>query len=93
MDRSTDVLSFPAGPGGETGLLGDIVISVPYARRQARRESVSSGAEMDRLLLHGFLHLLGYDHDSDNGEMDALEAGLRRRLRLAAAGSDGGRAT
>jgi probable rRNA maturation factor len=48
---------------------------------------------MDRLLLHGFLHLLGYDHDSDNGEMDALEAGLRRRLRLAAAGSDGGRAT
>jgi probable rRNA maturation factor len=92
-DRATDVLSFPAGPGGEAGLLGDIVISVPYARRQARRESVSSGGEMDRLLLHGFLHLLGYDHESDNGEMDALEARLRRRLRLAAAGHDEGRAT
>jgi len=76
-DRPTDVLSFPA-PGGP--LLGDIVISVPYASRQARRRRETPSREMDRLLLHGYLHLLGYDHETDDGQMDALEARLRARF-------------
>ncbi len=79
-DRSTDVLAFPASDGG--GLLGDIVISVPYAARQARRLREPVPREIDRLLLHGYLHLLGYDHETDDGQMDALEARLRRRFRL-----------
>ena len=79
MDRSTDVLAFPAGDG----LLGDIAISVPYASRQARRRGEPASREIDRLLLHGLLHLSGYDHETDNGEMDALEAKLARRLGLA----------
>jgi len=78
-DRPTDVLSFPAGGGA---LLGDIVISVPYATRQARRRRQPASAELDRLLLHGYLHLLGYDHETDRGQMDALEARLRRRFGL-----------
>ncbi len=79
-DRPTDVLSFAAAGGG--GLLGDIVISVPYAKRQARRRREKPAAELDRLLLHGYLHLLGYDHETDRGEMNALEARLRRRFGL-----------
>jgi rRNA maturation RNase YbeY len=81
-NRPTDVLAFPVGETG-TRFLGDIVISVPYARRQARRRGESPSREMDRLLLHGYLHLLGYDHETDNGEMEALEAKLRRRLGIA----------
>lgn len=79
QDRSTDVLSFPSAPP----LLGDIAISVPYAARQARRRSQPVSREIDRLLVHGYLHLLGYDHETDRGEMDALEAKVRRRLGLA----------
>ena len=78
-DRSTDVLAFPAG--GE--LLGDIVVSIPYASRQARRRGEPASREIDRLLVHGLLHLSGYDHETDNGEMDALEAKMRLRLGLA----------
>jgi probable rRNA maturation factor len=81
-DRPTDVLAFPAGPESP-GLLGDIAISVPYAARQARRRREPRAREIDRLLLHGFLHLLGYDHETDDGEMEALEARLRRRLGIA----------
>jgi len=86
IDRSTDVLSFPADPGVEPGdvrsrsTLGDIVISIPYAARQARRRGQPVSREVDRLLVHGFLHLLGYDHETDDGEMDALEARWRARL-------------
>jgi probable rRNA maturation factor len=81
-DESTDVLAFPAeGPGG--ALLGDIVVSIPYAARQARRRSEPVAREVDRLLVHGFLHLLGYDHEVDDGEMDALEADMRVRLGIA----------
>jgi probable rRNA maturation factor len=77
MDSPTDVLAFPA----ETpGLLGDIVISVPYASRQARRRGEPPAREIDRLLLHGLLHLSGYDHETDGGEMEALERKLRLRL-------------
>ena len=61
------------------------MISVPYAARQARRRREPASREIDRLLLHGFLHLSGYDHETDDGEMDALEARLRRRLNLAEA--------
>jgi probable rRNA maturation factor len=81
-DRPTDVLAFPAEADG---LLGDIVISLPYASRQAKRRGEPVSREIDRLLLHGFLHLSGYDHETDEGEMDALEAKLRRRLDLAEA--------
>jgi len=82
-DRTTDVLSFPAGPAAD-GFLGDLVISAPEARRQARRAGVPLRAAMEKLLLHGLLHLLGYDHETDRGEMDALEARLRRRLEVPA---------
>ena len=82
MDAPTDVLAFPAE---SRGLLGDIVISVPYAARQARRRGESPAREIDRLLLHGLLHLSGYDHETDRGEMDALERKIRRRLNLAEA--------
>jgi probable rRNA maturation factor len=78
----TDVLAFPAGESGAR-FLGDIVISIPYATRQARRRSDPPLREIDRLLVHGFLHLLGYDHETDDGEMDALEARLRARLGIA----------
>ena len=82
-DRSTDVLAFPAGDDSTgAGFLGDIVISVPYAEREARRRRESGSREIDRLLVHGLLHLMGYDHETDNGEMDALEARVRRRLGL-----------
>jgi probable rRNA maturation factor len=81
-DRSTDVLAFPA-EGSARGFLGDIVISVPYAAREARRRRDAPSREVDRLLLHGFLHLMGYDHETDDGEMAALESHLRRRLRIA----------
>jgi probable rRNA maturation factor len=60
-DRATDVLSFPAaGPGP---LLGDVVISLDTARRAAREEGRALGAELDRYLAHGMLHLLGHDHE------------------------------
>ena len=84
MNRPTDVLSFPAGPGGEGDLppgaprhLGDIVISSPAARRQAARRGHPAGREARVLLIHGFLHLLGYDHETDDGEMELLERTLR----------------
>jgi probable rRNA maturation factor len=77
-DKATDVLSF-AGPGTEGGL-GDIVISVPAAERNARRLKRTLAQELDVLVLHGFLHVLGYDHETDDGAMDRLEGRLRRRL-------------
>jgi probable rRNA maturation factor len=60
--------------------LGDIVISVETAKRNARQERHSTLQEIRWLILHGFLHLLGYDHESDEGEMAELELALRRRL-------------
>jgi probable rRNA maturation factor len=82
---TTDVLSFPAGQdefetvaGGAT--LGDVVISVEQAARQARAHGLTFDEEVAQLILHGLLHLCGYDHETDNGEMNALELRLRRRL-------------
>ena len=77
-DQPTDVLSFP-GPGGDAGL-GDIVISVPAAERNARRLRRPFAKELDVLVLHGFLHVLGYDHETDDGTMDRIEGRLRRQL-------------
>jgi probable rRNA maturation factor len=78
QDAPTDVLSFPGG-GGEEGL-GDIVISVETAARNAKSLGRTLPRELDVLALHGFLHVLGYDHETDGGTMDRLEARLRRRL-------------
>ncbi len=78
QDRPTDVLSFP-GAGGEMGL-GDVVISVPAAARNARRFGRRLDEELQVLALHGLLHVLGYDHEKDDGTMDRLEARLRHRL-------------
>jgi probable rRNA maturation factor len=74
-DAATDVLSFPAD---EPGQLGDIVIALGVARRQARTARHSLSDEFRVLALHGLLHLLGYDHERDNGEMRRLEQRLRR---------------
>jgi probable rRNA maturation factor len=77
-DKPTDVLSFE-GPGGEHGL-GDIVISVETAAANARGLGRTLPQELDVLALHGFLHLLGYDHETDDGTMDRLEKKLRKKL-------------
>jgi len=77
-DRPTDVLSFP-GPGGEEGL-GDVVVSVETAAKNARALGRTLPQELDVLALHGFLHVLGYDHETDDGKMDRLERRLRKRL-------------
>jgi probable rRNA maturation factor len=90
---STDVLSFPAQiqPNGRTrrrknenSYVGDIAISPEMARRNARRDARSLPDELRILVLHGMIHLAGYDHETDNGQMQKLEMKLRRRLRLAA---------
>jgi probable rRNA maturation factor len=81
---TTDVLSFPAGQdefekvAGAT--LGDVVISVEQAARQAGEHGLTFDEEVAQLILHGLLHLCGYDHETDDGEMNALELRLRRRL-------------
>ena len=77
-DKATDVLSFP-GDGGPVGL-GDVLISVETAGRNARGLGRSLLQELDVLALHGFLHVLGYDHETDDGTMDRLEKRLRRKL-------------
>jgi len=76
MNRATDVLSFPAG---ERDVLGDIVIATGVARRQARDAGHTLAVELRVLALHGLLHLLGYDHERDDGRMARLERRLRRR--------------
>jgi probable rRNA maturation factor len=78
-DQVTDVLSFPGDAGVEPGHLGDVVVCVPQARRQAAARGERLEREMKALLLHGVLHCLGHDHERDGGEMDRLERKLRRR--------------
>ncbi|HEY6360562.1 MAG TPA: rRNA maturation RNase YbeY [Vicinamibacterales bacterium] len=75
-DAPTDVLSFPSD---ERGYLGDVVIAGGVARRQAREAGHAFGTELRVLALHGLLHLLGYDHERDDGRMARLERRLRRR--------------
>jgi probable rRNA maturation factor len=73
-NASTDVLSFPSG---EPTHLGDVVIAEGVARRQARNAGHSLQTELRVLALHGLLHLLGYDHETDAGQMARLERRLR----------------
>jgi len=84
IDRATDVLSFPAGDempgGGDEHYLGDIVISIDTAVSQAESAGHTLEREVEELLIHGVLHLCGYDHETDNGQMNRLELKLRRKL-------------
>ena len=81
IDRVTDVLSFPMGAPRRDGLpfLGDVVVATGVARRQAREAGHSIATEYRILALHGLLHLLGYDHEHDEGRMARVERALRRR--------------
>ena len=76
VSEPTDVLAFPMG---EESYLGDILISVETADRQ-RRSSLQT--ELMVLALHGFLHLMGHDHEADSGEMESMEVQLRREFQL-----------
>lgn len=79
-DAATDVLSFPSGDAaGDGASLGDIVIAAGVARRQAAAAGHALATEWRVLALHGLLHLLGYDHEHDDGRMARLERRLRRR--------------
>jgi probable rRNA maturation factor len=89
-DRATDVLSFPTVDEQEDAFihsspdddehLGDIIISTDAAQRQADEAGHSFEREVSELVIHGTLHLCGYDHETDNGEMNRLELRLRRRI-------------
>jgi probable rRNA maturation factor len=81
-DYPTDVLSFPSGGAGE---LGDIAISSERAAEQARQFGHGIDDEMRILMLHGVLHLLGFDHEADRGEMARTEKQWRKKLGLHAA--------
>jgi probable rRNA maturation factor len=92
--KTTDVLSFPAETRSTPrslrrrtmelrgSFLGDIAISPTVARRNAKMFDRTMTEEICILMLHGVLHLLGYDHETDRGEMERVESTLRRRLRL-----------
>lgn len=82
-DKTTDVLSFPTQDypsPGRVRHLGDIVVSYDQASRQAEEIGQPLAVELRFLLLHGVLHLLGYDHETDDGEMDAYQAELKEKL-------------
>jgi len=81
---TTDVLAFPAEQDefekAEETRLGDVIISVEQAARQAKENGLKLDEEIAQLILHGLLHLCGYDHSTDNGEMNRLERRLRKTL-------------
>ncbi|MFN6963192.1 MAG: rRNA maturation RNase YbeY [Pyrinomonadaceae bacterium] len=82
-DSTTDVLSFPHEPDEfdtDSTNLGDIVISAEQAQKQADENGLTLEAEIKQLIVHGLLHLCGYDHETDKGEMNARELELRERL-------------
>jgi len=88
-DYATDVLSFPvANAQDEAGFslsesanfLGDMVIATDTAQRQAREAGHALARELSELVIHGTLHLCGYDHETDNGEMNRLELRLRKKI-------------
>jgi len=86
-NKTTDVLTFPADdsdadPNAKGRPLGDIVISIDQARRQAMDQKHSLATEIRYLILHGVLHALGYDHETDDGEMNALELKVRAKVGL-----------
>jgi probable rRNA maturation factor len=84
LGKPTDVLSFPAYEDefaeASKRNLGDIAISVERAESQAKENGLSFEREIAQLILHGLLHLCGYDHETDSGEMNRLELRLRRKL-------------
>jgi probable rRNA maturation factor len=80
-NKATDVLSFPVDDVS-FGFAGDLAISVETAARQAREQGHRLSVELRVLMLHGLLHLAGYDHEADAGEMARKERRLRARLRL-----------
>ena len=81
-DYVTDVLSFPAGPEQfeNQSNLGEVVISLQRAAAQAKENGLTLQNEIEQLILHGLLHLCGYDHETDKGEMNRLELKLRKKL-------------
>ena len=83
-DYATDVLSFPSNAEvfetEDQSHLGEVVISVQRAAAQARLNRLSFSNEVKQLILHGLLHLCGYDHETDHGEMNRLELRLRKQL-------------
>jgi probable rRNA maturation factor len=81
-NKPTDVLSFPAMPGLMQGFAGDVAISAEIAAANARRLGHTVPDEIRILVLHGLLHLAGYDHERDDGEMERKEARLRKSLGL-----------
>ncbi|HEY2466988.1 MAG TPA: rRNA maturation RNase YbeY [Terracidiphilus sp.] len=81
-NKATDVLSFPADNPGPVRIAGDLAISIPTALRQAAEQGHGVAVEIKVLILHGLLHLAGYDHETDNGEMARREQRLRARLGL-----------
>ena len=85
---TTDVLSFPVEQDefekAEGSSLGDVVVSVEQAARQAKENGLTFDQEIAQLILHGLIHLCGYDHSTDDGEMNRLELRLRRRLGIEA---------
>ncbi|MBA3513379.1 MAG: rRNA maturation RNase YbeY [Pyrinomonadaceae bacterium] len=84
LSKPTDVLSFPAGDDKFTETspprLGDIAISVERAESQAAENGLNFEKEIAQLILHGLLHLCGYDHETDKGEMSRLELRLRGQM-------------
>ncbi len=85
-DRTTDVLSFSFREGAFADLhrqvLGDIVICLPTAARQAKEAGDTLQSEVDRLLVHGLLHLVGYDHERGGAQERTMQAAERRLLRV-----------
>lgn len=81
-NKTTDVLSFPFENDFDENenFLGDIVISLEQAERQAIENNLTLENEVKQLILHGILHLLGYDHETDNGEMNEIELQLREKF-------------
>ncbi len=85
QSKTTDVLSFPFEPDEfetEQNYLGDIVISAEQAERQANENNLAFEREIKQLILHGVLHLCGYDHETDSGEMNERELELRDKLSI-----------
>ena len=87
IDAPTDVLSFAyhesrdqSDPGDDPAQLGDVIISVETAARYAQKLGLTFEDEIRTLVIHGTLHLAGYDHETDNGEMNRLERRLRKEL-------------
>lgn len=79
IDKATDVLSFLSDGPDE---LGDIAVSIDTAAAQAKENGLELDEEVAQLILHGLLHLSGYDHETDNGEMNQLELRLRKKLAI-----------